>query len=457
MARIRCPNCRATIPVRETPRGGRLTCPECGARVRAGSERPREVEEDLPPPRDNTALWVGLGIGGVLLGLGAAAVAVVLLLGWGPAPVAGPSPSGPSAPPPAATDLPRELFTPPAVLPAFPEDLPPAATITSDPGTVPVLGPDRGRGLSSLASLAGVAALPDGRRCVAVGGDGTVEVWDYGAGRKERQFTVPDARPSSVAVTPDGARLAIGCQDPQLAKFVSAWDLGAGRELWRSEPVKAWGQEVAVSPDGGRVLARTGEVTSGPGRLRIWELGTGKLLKTLEGDGKGRVDRAAWYPNGRQVLLARAGGDGRQAEQVTVWDPETGGEVPFMDLRQKRVVTPLSYWAVSPAGDRLLLRVGQDVLFVDPAKASVLAKVRVQTATWGGAAFSRDGRRALCWGGASVDGRMVDCFVHVLNARTGREVCRLQSPSDFHSAAFSADGKGILAVSRGLAYWPLPD
>ena len=86
----------------------------------------------------------------------------------------------------------------------------------------------------------------------------------------------------------------------------------------------------------------------------------------------------------------------------------------------------------------------------------MLTKVRVETGTYGGAAFSRDGKRALCWGGVSVGGRMVDCFVHVLDAATGREVCRLQSGSDFRSAAFSPDGKGVLAVSRGLAYWTLP-
>ena len=64
----------------------------------------------------------------------------------------------------------------------------------------------------------------------------------------------------------------------------------------------------------------------------------------------------------------------------------------------------------------------------------------------------------MCWGG-SIAGKQkwVDCFVHVLDTSTGQEVCRLEGEVPFQSAVFTPDGKGVLAVSKGLAYWPLSD
>ncbi len=453
MVRIRCPKCQSTIPVEGPARGGEVACPGCGARLRVGHGKPaapaarlpaREVMPEavaFPPPGALTPLWVGAGVAGVLV-----AVALVIVF----RPRSGPEPSPGPEPIPAPV-----LFTPPAVIPDFPDELPPGSVIASGPGAVPVLGVNQGRGLSASRSIGAVAALPDNERCVSGSYDGTVEVWNYRTGQKERDFPVPNALVMSVAPSPDGARLAFGCRDQQFRKFVVAWDLAGGRELWRSEPVQGFYQEVAVSPDGTRVMALNADSASPAGLVRIWGLAGGELLKTLRGE-KGYILRAAWHPNGRQVLLGRASA-GRSEKRATVWDPETGNEVPFMGLKSKRITTELTYWAVSTSADRMLIRMGPDLLFVDPARAAVLARVRIETATYSGAAFAKDGRRAMCWGGASRGGRGVDNFVHILDGQDGREVCRLESVASFQSAAFTPDGKGVLAASRGLAFWPLPD
>jgi hypothetical protein len=104
----------------------------------------------------------------------------------------------------------------------------------------------------------------------------------------------------------------------------------------------------------------------------------------------------------------------------------------------------------------LFLRTGREAGLVDLATRKVLWRTVIETMTHAGSAFSPDGRWVACWGGASRGGKPVDCFVHILDARTGKEVCRLEGPTAFDGAAFTPDGKGVLTTSRRLAYYPLP-
>lgn len=474
MARIRCPKCDMMIPLDDAERGRPVECPECGHNLRlgAGSAGSAEAQAATQPRRDGReaeSSGASAGAGGVLIILGVA-VGLLALCGGGAALVVflfwARVDSAPMAPAPAmvmAKDgiglekeaAPVALFVPAGVLTTFPEAMPPAATIATDPGTVPVLKFDQGRSLSANRKLGSVAVLPDNERCLTAASDGTVEVWNYRTGQQDRQFTVPNAKPISLTSAPDGNRLLIGCANPQNAKFVTVWDLAAQRELWLSGANKGSYQEVSLSPNGRRVLIRNGDMRAGGGHLMILDLASGDWVGAIQGAEDNRIDRAAWYPNGRQILVAR-GTSGREAERVAVWDPESGDEVPFMDLRQKGVMSPLEYWAASPAGDRLFLRVGRTGILLSTATTEVLWKVSLQTATRAGVAFSNNGGRVMFWGGAAEDGQLNDCFIHILDVQTGKEICRLESVDPFQSAAFTPDGQGIVAVSRGLTYWQLP-
>jgi small GTP-binding protein len=114
-----------------------------------------------------------------------------------------------------------------------------------------------------------------------------------------------------VAVTPDGRRVISGSNDGT----VRVWDLGTGQCLATLENHIDFVWGVAVTPDGRRVISGSDD-----GTVRVWDLETGQCLATLEGH-TGGVDDVAVTPDGRRVI------SGSDDKTVRVWDlPPIAGE-----------------------------------------------------------------------------------------------------------------------------------
>ena len=54
-----------------------------------------------------------------------------------------------------------------------------------------------------------VALLPDGKRAISGGEDGTVRVYDIASGRELRHWVGSDFKVFRLAVTPDGAKVVV--------------------------------------------------------------------------------------------------------------------------------------------------------------------------------------------------------------------------------------------------------
>jgi WD40 repeat protein len=78
-----------------------------------------------------------------------------------------------------------------------------------------------------------------------------------------------------VAVTPDGQR-AVSASDDQTLKV---WELGSGRELRTLTGHSQWVNAVAVTPDGQCAVSASEDKT-----LKIWKLETGEVLATFTCD-----------------------------------------------------------------------------------------------------------------------------------------------------------------------------
>ena len=124
-----------------------------------------------------------------------------------------------------------------------------------------------------------VAWSPDSSRLVTGGSDGIAKVWEIGVGGVRELWSLSSRETRSgivgVAFSPSGTRVMAG--DAALSA-VKIWDLGPGGDgEWANLPA-AGDPAAGFMPDGWRVVARNPDEL---GALTIWDLRTGRDLRTL--------------------------------------------------------------------------------------------------------------------------------------------------------------------------------
>jgi WD40 repeat protein len=176
-----------------------------------------------------------------------------------------------------------------------------------------------------------LAFAPDGRR-LAWGVADAVRLYDVTTGRPEGVAFTHDGGVTSVASTPDGREVISGSYDRTVAVVPVPGPTPRLRLPGYWEAVKA----VAVSPDGTRIAGgsgdlrffdgrrRAGDPVLTPGKVRLWDARTGRLLLSLGGPAE-QVRAVAFSPDGRGVVSGGGGADG--AGVVRLWDAQTGASV----------------------------------------------------------------------------------------------------------------------------------
>jgi WD40 repeat protein len=215
------------------------------------------------------------------------------------------------------------------------------------------------------AQINAVAVTADGQRVVSASLDSTLKVWDFETGCALRTLKGHTSSVSAVAVTPDGKRVVSASLD----NTMKTWDLETGRALrtlnghagnalkegdlriellWLMHVVgpadDLWG--VAVTRDAKRVVSASGDKT-----LKVWDLETGRALRTLEGHSD-HVHGVAVTPDGKWAVSAS------RDNMLKLWDLETGRELRTLVGHSDRVwgvaVTPDGKRAVSASWDGTL-------------------------------------------------------------------------------------------------------
>jgi WD40 repeat protein len=148
-----------------------------------------------------------------------------------------------------------------------------------------------------------VAYSPDGKRLAAVGWDDTIRVWDAQQGQ-----AAPTFPGNQVVFDADGRRMA-SCS----AGGLKVWEVSTGRECFG---LPSGSRSVALSPDGKRLAAGgmpPASLGQGPPPavpVRVWDLASGKEALTLDGC-RGSVIALTFSPNGRRLAAVDEFGGAR--------------------------------------------------------------------------------------------------------------------------------------------------
>jgi RNA polymerase sigma factor (sigma-70 family) len=319
-----------------------------------------------------------------------------------------------------------------------------------------------------------VAFSPDGK-VLATGDHGVARLWDAATGKELKALPVPNHSVASLAFAPDGKTLVTG----SLYEDVRVWDVPSGRllrafahraeegleflpdgrtlfagrggqrntvhfldavtgkEVRRFEGHDSRVEAVAFSSDG-RLVA-TGAMGSDP--VRLWEAGTGKLVRLL-----GELEHApsafalAFSPDGRSLA---AGG---YAGQVRLRDVAGGPGRPGFKGHDHNVL------CLAFTTDGKALASGSydgTVRVTEVATGKEVRKFRVMKEPAWAVALSPDATLAAC--GSQEDGT-----VYLWDVTTGKELRRFQrSGTGSIRLAFSADGRTLAATDGGggLKLW----
>jgi WD40 repeat protein len=154
-----------------------------------------------------------------------------------------------------------------------------------------------------------VSVSPDGSLVATASGEGGVRLYDANTGALLR--AIGEVGDRNVVFSPDGQTLtAAGFH---MDKLVALWDVHSGKRLRTFEGQTEWEADAtAISPDG-KLLASVATDK----QILIWELATGKLRFQLK-DQPSRVAALAFSPD--SATLAAGGGD----RILRLWDCATG-------------------------------------------------------------------------------------------------------------------------------------
>ncbi len=278
----------------------------------------------------------------------------------------------------------------------------------------------------------------DGRTLVSGSRDNTIKLWDVATGQEMRALKGHAGRVNSVALSPDGKTLLSGGAASGGVTSASAssggqlmlWDMATGRELKTLLKGSNDVSSVAFTPDGKVAL-------SGGDKVKLWDVATGRELRAFGEIPGHRVSDIAISPDGK--LLASSTGT---VDTIKLWDVSTGQELRTLAGHSGGIFSIV----FSPDG-RVLVSGGNDKLIKlwDVATGREVRTIAGHSKYIRTLAFSPDGRVLVSTSG--------DKTVKLWDVSTGRELGALAGASlslAVSAVAFSPDGKKLASSDENV-------
>jgi tricorn protease-like protein len=230
--------------------------------------------------------------------------------------------------------------------------------------------------------VVGAALSADGKHVLSGSDDRTMRLWDATTGKELDKLTGHAGAVYSVAFGPKGQALS-GSADLTMHR----WDLKTGRNAGVYTGHGFLVRSVAYSARA--KLAATG---SNDQAIRLWNLDTGKVVRTLIGPGGNADLKVCFSPDGKRIASNHL-----QDNAVRIWDVQTGKVL-------KRFAVPTAYCVAFSADARRIVTGGYPETIVrvwDVESGMELRKYEGHTKHVLSVAFFPDGKRIAS---ASGDG-----------------------------------------------------
>ena len=272
------------------------------------------------------------------------------------------------------------------------------------------------------------AAISSDGRYMAVGRTNIFELWDIVKGGEGKITECHGLRDiTSLQFSPDGRFLAVGGY-----RTIEIWSLPERTLFKRIEGYGDYITLLTFSQDG-RFLAAGSRGLSHA--IRIWEVSSGRVSKTLDWDWKYADDVRAMAFSYDGLKLASVAMD----NIIRIWDVRSG--MVEMSLNKEQTEIPVSL-SLSPDGEVLAAGTTHGgITLWRLSGGSVIRHIDAHRGPVPSVRFSKDSRRVVS---AGIDKRILSWDIN-----TGISTDEKLINQDAESLALSGDGKVVLTVARG--------
>jgi WD40 repeat protein len=300
-----------------------------------------------------------------------------------------------------------------------------------------------------------VALTADGKLAVSAGGT-QLRLWDLRTGSCVKVLEGHSSLIKTLDMTPDGRR-AVSADD---RGTILVWDPVQGQGEHRFETHRRPGKTqtvlycrtaVSVTPD------RRGVLSGGEdGRIRLWDLESGKCLKALQGDDEPVLSIQAANDLDHSPISGSKGG------RVRIWDPaidqctrviETGAR----EIRDLEIV---------PDGRRMVVAGGDKLQVWEPSNGEILAELSGHSGSLKTIRLAPDGRTLASAPYSRYDKKQTAIHVRVWDVESGACLATLPHQDRYklrdgvsrlagiQALEWTLDGQRLLCASgKQVAIW----
>lgn len=288
----------------------------------------------------------------------------------------------------------------------------------------------------ALGHVFALAYTPDGALGISGGNNGQIIVWNADTSVQVREMLGHHGSVSSLAISPDGKRVASGGGGND--NTIRFWNLSTGKAETAIAGHTADVGHVEFSPDGMYLAS-----ASLDGSIRIWDVGTHQTRSILRGN-NGQIASAAFRPEGYE--LASSGRDGK----IMIWDLVAGNDPRFLDELREWV----PYVAASPDGryaawiiNRANAKGEHFVQIFDTQAGKATEILQVQGGELRCLAFSPNGRW-IAMGG-------LDRSIYLFEMNSKNKPLKIEVGGVTDGIAFSPDSRKIAIVALSCVVFDL--